>query len=118
MKRILFSLIFCCVNAFSAGLVITTDTNTAVVLFLDNGSKRSDFVLTTKPYKTDAIFAGFSSIQWMSKDGTIYKSDDVGILGIEGWRSVKIMDNAIYVGGNLIHRPKGRFQGDSVRAAQ
>ena len=117
MKRIVFFLIFFCVHAFSAGLTITSDSNTAVVLFLDNGSTRSDFVLTTKPYKTDAAFAGFSSIQWMGKDGSIYKAD-VGILGIEGWRSVKITDNAMYIGGNLLHRPKGRFQGILVRAAQ
>jgi|GEM_PF-5003576 len=117
MKRLLFFLIFPCINIFSAGLTITSDTNTAAILFLDNGSKRSDFVLKIKPYKTDATFAGFSSIQWMGKDGSIYKAD-VDIKGIEGWRSLKITDNAIYVGGNLLNRPKGRYQGVLVRAAQ
>lgn len=116
MKTIIFLLAFP-ISLFSAGLVITSDTNTAIELFLDNGSKRSDFVLKSKPYQTDAIFAGFSSVQWMGKDRSIYKAN-VNILGIEGWRSLKITDNTIYIGGNLFNKPKGRFTGILVRSAQ
>lgn len=117
MKLLLFFLSFQCFSIFCAGVVITSDTNTAVMLLLDNGTKRSDFVLRTKPYETDAIFAGFSSIQWMSKDGSIYKAD-ISIRGIEGWRAIKITDSTLYIAGNLLNKPKGRFQGVLVHQAK
>jgi len=116
MKKIIFLIVFP-INLFSAALFITSDTNTAVMLYLDNGTKRSDFVLTSKPYQTDAIFAGFSTIVWLGKDGTIYGAR-INILGLDGMRSLKINndDNSIYVGGNLLNKLKGSFQGVPVNA--